>query len=275
MMSSGEFGGAPRCGGVPEGESAADTATRASAADALFAPPADGADGAARTPPATAAGAAAAYAAASAAAAVTADVDASEPELEQQDRVEPVDDPGAVEEDVTGTVVEPDADERVVLDIEELSARAERADEYLGLAQRVRADFENYRKRATREAAAAQERGVARLAKELLPAIDNLDRALQAAESLASGAGQDNEAPADSQLVSGIKLVHADVIAALGRVGIEQFSPAGEQFDPSYHEAVAQAQVDGASTGTVVEVYQCGYRIGETVLRPARVLVAA
>jgi len=236
-----------------------------------------GADGAARTPPATAAGAAAAYAAASAAASVAASVeaDASESEPEQQVEGELVDDPGAVEEAVSGTIVEPAADEQVVLDIEELSARADRADEYLGLAQRVRADFENYRKRATREAAAAQERGVAKLAKELLPAIDNLDRAVQAAESLASGADLESEAGTDSQLVSGIKLVHADVIAALARVGIEQFSPAGEQFDPTYHEAVAQAPIEGAPTGTVVEVYQCGYRFGETVLRPARVLVAA
>ncbi len=279
-MGAGRFDGAPRSGGVPEGEAAVesaavDTSTRVAAADPRHAPHADGADGAALTPPATAAGAAAAYAAASAAGAAASEADPSEPEPGAPGGAEPVDDPGAIEEDVTGTVVEPEADERVVLDIEELSARAEKADEYLGLAQRVRADFENYRKRATREAAAAQERGVAKLAKELLPAIDNLDRALQAAESLAGGVDEETGAATDSQLVSGIKLVHADVIAALARVGIEQFSPAGEQFDPTYHEAVAQAPIEGASTGTVVEVYQCGYRFGDTVLRPARVLVAA
>jgi molecular chaperone GrpE len=69
--------------------------------------------------------------------------------------------------------------------------------------------------------------------------------------------------------------VHADVLAALARVGIEPFSPTGEQFDPQFHEAVAQAPYEGAKPGTVAEVYQPGYRIGETVLRPARVLVAA
>ncbi len=168
---------------------------------------------------------------------------------------------------------EEDHDE-VQQDLEELTARAERADEYLGLAQRTKADFENYRKRAMREAAAAQDRGVARLALELLPAVDNLDRALEAAEAAApvAGEGADN---GNSPLVSGIKLVHADVIAALARVGIEPFSPKGEPFDPQHHEAIAQQPVDGAESGTVVEVYQRGYRLGETVLRPARVVVAA
>ncbi len=148
-------------------------------------------------------------------------------------------------------------------DLDELAAKAEKADEYLELAQRTRADFDNYRKRATREAALAQERGISRLAKELLPAIDNLDRAVQAAE------------PEESQLVSGIKLVQADLLAALARAGIEPFSPVGEAFDPQWHEAVAQLPVEGSEPGTVVEVYQQGYRLGETVLRPARVLVAA
>ena len=75
--------------------------------------------------------------------------------------------------------------------------------------------------------------------------------------------------------MSGIKLVHADVIAALARAGIEPFSPEGEQFDPQCHEAVAQQPVEGAEPGTVVEVYQRGYRLGDVVLRPARVVVAA
>ncbi len=159
-------------------------------------------------------------------------------------------------------------------DLEELTARADKADEYLELAQRTKADFENYRKRAMREAAAAQDRGVAKLALELLPAVDNLDRALEAAEDVApeSGEGAEN---GSAPLVSGIRLVHADVIAALARVGIEPFSPKGEPFDPQHHEAIAQHPVDGAQSGTVVEVYQRGYRLGDTVLRPARVVVAA
>jgi len=173
-------------------------------------------------------------------------------------------------------------------DLEELTAKAEKADEYLELAQRTRADFDNYRKRAARESAAAQERGIAKLAKELLPAVDNLDRALAAAQSAAAqsaatqsaaasdgadtGGGQDN---GTATLISGIKLVHDDVIAALSRAGIEGFSPKGERFDPQLHEAIAQQPVDGAESGTVVEVYQRGYRLGDVVIRPARVVVAA
>jgi molecular chaperone GrpE len=177
-------------------------------------------------------------------------------------------------------------------DLDELMAKAGKADEYLALAQRTQADFENYRKRAMREAAAAQDRGVAKLAKELLPAVDNLDRALEAALAVAGNPANPGNAgnsgnpgePAQrgasapengsNPLISGIKLVHADVIAALARFGIEPFSPVGEPFDPQHHEAIAQQPVEGAQPGTVVEVYQRGYRLGDSVLRPARVVVA-
>ena len=75
--------------------------------------------------------------------------------------------------------------------------------------------------------------------------------------------------------MSGIRLVQADLLAAFARAGIEPFSPVGEAFDPTWHEAVAQLRVEDSEPGTVVEVYQQGYRLGDTVLRPARVLVAA
>lgn len=155
-------------------------------------------------------------------------------------------------------------------DLEELAAKAEKADEYLALAQRTQADFENYRKRATREAAAAQERGAAKLALALLPAIDNLDRALAHADEVVAGQGSNGT----ESLVAGLKHVHADLISALGNVGIERYSPEGEPFDPQFHEAVAQQPVEGAQPGVVVEVFQRGYRMGENVVRPARVVVA-
>ena len=157
-----------------------------------------------------------------------------------------------------------DHEAEVEIDLEQLSAKAQKADEYLELAQRTKADFENYRKRAAREAGAAQERGVVRLTRELLPAVDNLDRALGAVKNATDG----------GDLLAGVKLVHAEVLAALARVGVEPFDPEGEPFDPSCHEAVAQQPVEGAQAGTVAEVYQRGYRLGETVIRPARVLVA-
>jgi len=152
--------------------------------------------------------------------------------------------------------IEEDLDELVEVDV-----AAER-DQYLALAQRTQADFENYRKRVARESAAAQERGVAKLAKELLPALDNLDRALDAAAQ-------------DDPLLDGVRLVRAELSAGLGRLGIESFGAAGDTFDPVEHEAVAQQPVEGAPSGSVVEVYQPGYRLSASVIRPARVLVAA
>ncbi len=152
------------------------------------------------------------------------------------------------------------------VDVDALQAKAAKADEYLGLAQRTQADFENFRKRSAREAAAATQRGATKLTKELLPAVDNLERALEHAP----------EASSDSELafLAGIKHVHSDLIAALQRAGIERYSPEGEPFDPTLHEAVAQQPIDGFAPGTVVEVFQRGYRIGENVVRPARVVVA-
>jgi molecular chaperone GrpE len=149
-------------------------------------------------------------------------------------------------------------------DLSELVAMAAERDQYLALAQRTQADFENYRKRMAREAAAAQERGVSSLVKELLPALDNLDRALEAADE-------------DDPLLKGVRLVRNELGAALARAGVEAFSPLGEVFDPSLHEAVATAPQgpEGAASGTVVEVYQDGYRLGEGVIRAARVIVAA
>jgi molecular chaperone GrpE len=147
-------------------------------------------------------------------------------------------------------------------DLAELLATAAQRDEYLALAQRTQADFENYRKRVARESAAAAERGVAKLAKELLPALDNLDRALEAAA-------------AEDPLLEGVRLVRAELSAALARVGVESFDPMGELFDPTHHEAMAQQPVEGAASGSVAEVYQPGYRLNGTVIRPARVVVAA
>src|ERR1700741_2640601 len=115
-----------------------------------------------------------------------------------------------VQPEAPGETPESEADHEAKLerDLEELTAKAEKADEYLELAQRTKADFENYRKRAAREAASAKERGVAALALELLPAVDDLDRALQAT---------DGHQESDT-LASGVKLVHARVLDALARV---------------------------------------------------------
>jgi len=163
-----------------------------------------------------------------------------------------------------------DADEDALRgDVDELVAAAAQRDEYLALAQRTQADFENYRKRVAKESAAAQERGMLRLAEELLPALDNLDRALEEGAAAAERNG------GDAPLLEGLRLVRSELHAALARMGIESFSPEGATFDPCEHEAMAQKPVPGAQSGTVVEVFQPGYRLGKSIIRPARVVVAA
>ncbi len=136
-------------------------------------------------------------------------------------------------------------------------------DEYLDLARRSQADFENYRKRAAREAALAGERAKSGLVRELLPVVDNLERAL-------ASAGE-----SEQHLAEGVRLVHSELIAVLERNGVQQFDPSGERFDPGEHEALSMRPEDGAESGVVLDVVEKGYRANGTVLRPARVVVSA
>jgi len=147
---------------------------------------------------------------------------------------------------------------------EEPLAKAERErDEYLELSQRTRAELENYRKRAAREAAQAGERAKANLIRELLPVLDNLERAIASA-----GEGEQH-------LADGVKMVHAQLVAALEREGIQAFDPAGDAFDPEWHEALSTREEEGTDSGVVLDVVEKGYRLNGAVLRPARVVVAA
>jgi molecular chaperone GrpE len=129
------------------------------------------------------------------------------------------------------------------------------------------AELDNVRKRARRDAAQAEQRGVARLARELLPALDNLDRAIAAAEA--------HPESANPELIGGIQLVQQELIAAFSRAGIVRDTALGEPFNPHQHEAVAQQPAEGQAAGTVIEVYEHGYLIGDEVLRAAKVVVAA
>ncbi len=147
-------------------------------------------------------------------------------------------------------------------DVDELVAVAAQRDEYLALAQRTQADFENYRKRVARDSNVAIQKGIAKVVKELLPALDSLDRAFE-------GAAQDDP------LLEGIRLVRSELHAGLARVGVDRFSPVGEGFNPEQHEAVAQRPSEGVHSGTILEVYEAGYRMGDHIIRPARVVVAA
>jgi molecular chaperone GrpE len=139
--------------------------------------------------------------------------------------------------------------------------------DFKDLYLRAAAETDNVRKRARRDVEVAQARGVARLARELLPSLDNLDRALAAAEA--------EEPDAEHHLTNGIRLVQQELQNALTRVGIEAYSPAGEVFDPHQHEAVAQMPAEGVESGIVTQVYQPGYRYKDEILRAAKVVVAA
>jgi molecular chaperone GrpE len=159
---------------------------------------------------------------------------------------------------------EPALDHETVDDDPVAAAEAQR-DEYLALAQRAQADFDNYRKRATRDIAAAGARAKAALATELLPVLDNLERALDSAE----------EEEKKASLAEGVRLVHSELLGALDRSGVRAIEPAGEPFDPNVHEALSTRSENGADAGVVLDVIQKGYRLDQTVLRPARVVVAA
>jgi molecular chaperone GrpE len=169
-------------------------------------------------------------------------------------------------------------------DLDALLADVKRErDEYLELAQRARADFENYRKRAARDAQDAERRGKATLAKELVPALDNLERALHAAgidPEVGESAQGDGETPSEEvsaheALARGVALVYRELRAALERAGVESYDPTGEKFDPAMCEALAtRATEDGVEPGTVVETLEKGYRLDGQVLRAARVVVS-
>ena len=147
------------------------------------------------------------------------------------------------------------------VDTQLADAQAER-DEYLDLLQRVQAEYENYRKRAARE----QERLVAhaheRLVRELLPVLDDLERALEAAERHEEAA-----------LVDGVRLVEQSLRKALAKEGLVEIDTEGA-FDPHVHEALLSRPGEEAESGSVLEVVQRGYRLGDRVVRPARVIVA-
>jgi molecular chaperone GrpE len=134
-------------------------------------------------------------------------------------------------------------------------------DEYLNDLKRVAADFENYRKRVARDQEGLAARAHERLIKELLPVLDDLERALQAAA--------EHE---EAELEEGVRLVHRELVEALEREGLAEVETGG-LFDPHVHEALL-SQPSEREDGSVIEVLQKGYRLGDRVLRPARVVVS-
>jgi molecular chaperone GrpE len=146
----------------------------------------------------------------------------------------------------------------------ELESARQEAAAHLDAAQRARAEFDNFRKRVARDQEDATKRAGQRIISELLPALDNLERALAHVE--AGGDGAD--------LVSGVRMVLQQVLDVLAKEGVEVIDPIGAHFDFNEQQAVAQAEDASVPEGTVLDVYQRGYRMHGRVLRPASVVVS-
>ena len=174
-------------------------------------------------------------------------------------------DPRALQTDCArGSSPAPPAGEAVEQDIDALLAESQQQrDEYLDLARRTKADFENFRRRVAADVQAAQARGKAEVAREVIDAVDNLERAL---ETAGEGDGEG--------LASGVEMVLGGLRETLKRHGIEQVDPKGEKFDPHRHEALSTLPAEGTESGVVVEVLQKGYTLGDHLIRPARVVVS-
>lgn len=138
-----------------------------------------------------------------------------------------------------------------------------------GLARR-QADFENYRKRIERERGEAHQRVVADVARKLLPVVDNLNRALDAEKTV-----QSNESKEFRHFLHGVELINRQLNDVLESLGIQPIASVGERFDPHIHEAVVTEPSDEYEPDTVTEELARGYRIGDRLLRPAMVKVAA
>lgn len=144
------------------------------------------------------------------------------------------------------------------LDVKQLMAERDELKEQL---LRTRAEFENYRKRVTRDAEAMRLRAAENLIRDLLPVIDNLELALQHADD------------ASGPLAEGIEMVVRQFHDTLRRAGLEPIPAVGEPFNPSVHEAVMQASCADLAPNSISQEFQRGYKLGDYVLRPARVAV--
>ena len=146
--------------------------------------------------------------------------------------------------------------------VDELAEATRQRDEYLDALQRSQAEFANYRKRVARDQASLVARAAERLVNELLPVLDDLERAFEAAT--------EHE---EAKLEEGVRLVHRSLLGLVERHGLSEIETEGA-FDPHVHEALLAQPAEDAESGAVLQVLQKGYRLGDRVLRPARVVVA-
>ena len=152
------------------------------------------------------------------------------------------------------------AEEDVVED--QLAALVKERDDYLDALQRLKAEFDNYRKRVARDQRELAARAHERLVKELVPVLDDLERALEAATEHEEG-----------KLEEGVRLVHRSLADALAKEGLSEIETSGK-FDPHLQEALL-SQPSEAEEGSIIQVLQKGYSLGDRVLRPARVVISS
>ncbi|MBU8684355.1 nucleotide exchange factor GrpE [Bacillus haynesii] len=145
----------------------------------------------------------------------------------------------------------------------QLKELQERLEEKENKLLRVQADFENYKRRARLDLEAAEKYRSQRIISELLPALDNFERALQI--------DPDNEQT--KSLLQGMEMVHRQILEALKNEGVEQIPSVGEQFDPNMHQAVMQVEDEAYESNAVVEELQKGYKLKDRVIRPSMVKV--
>ena len=190
----------------------------------------------------------------------------------EDNRREPVEEPEGSPEDPTsfqqegedpGTVAdnkpeEPGGDGQEARLAEELEAARQERDEYLDALRRLKAEFENSRKRQERERTRILETASERLVAELLPVLDNLDRALEA----------------EGDIHEGVQAIRDQLVAALGKEGLLPVASDGQPFDPNVHEAVMSQPSDEYEEGTILQTFQRGYLLNGKPIRPAKVVVA-
>ena len=155
------------------------------------------------------------------------------------------------------------AEETEAIDVAALQAAAAKADEYLAMAQRTQADFDNFRRRNESVRADAFAEGQRAVCKAMLTVLDNLERALAA------------PAAEGDSLRTGVEMTHKQMMAALEKLGVTVIDRLGEKFDPNLEDAVMQGSPEEGEPGTVCAVFQKGYLMGEHLLRAAMVKVVA
>lgn len=180
----------------------------------------------------------------------------NEQELNQQE-------PETVDQPAVETPVEESPAEAEVIDVAALTAAAAKADEYLALAQRTQADFDNFRRRNESVRADAYADGQRAVALAMLAVLDNLERALMA------------PAAEGDPLRTGVDMTLKQMLAAYEKLGVTVINRVGEKFDPNQEDAVMQGSSEEGEPGTVCAVFQKGYKMGDHLLRPAMVKVVA